>query len=818
MLPVPRALLERLLISRAVVAPVERGALHTELTAWAHAQGWTVTTELPEPGSHRWLWLPTSRRALEQLCAAGPDVLILDGADTLLGPEDWAAALPALSPDQQRTTHRAAGGWPGALPVARALGRAGPDAARHPVTAVLLGDLLPPAPLRSAATRLAVSTLITPAVADALDVPPESLDALSDGGWLWPAPSGWAYPALLRAVLCPLPEPAAARRAAHALHGAAHDDAALDTLAGAEVWDTYVDLLARSARAGHGEAALRARWEPLPARWRDEPAARYLAGLLARAAGDLREADRLYSLALPELSGPVHAQASNARGVVRAMRGDVDGALTDFEAAGAARGLAAGEASQNRATLLIQLGRHAEAQSSLNAAVSAFRSAGDRHREAHSLETLGTLHFGRGLLHEALPAYRKALDLFLPDQASQAALVHLNLAESLAPLGELAQAHAHLQEAAALPGTLDDPRTAGWWRRARASLALHAADPAQALTELGQVDTGDRSLRAETALLTARAWRELGQPDAARAALAGAASLGLRADLEAALLGDSPLDPVIEEARAEEARLELVTGLLGRGRPDDLGEAFDVIRAHGYLALLDTRAASPLAGLAQDAESRALFPLRVQTLGPLRFTHAGRTVQLADFPTRKSAALLVALALAEHPQSREVLAERFWPGAKNPLASLQTAVYHLRGVFGVSLVASERGLLSLQFPVHSDVSALRRALGERDLDSLSALLRPVTAPLSVLPDLPAELGEERQQAERLLHDALRLHAEAQPAGDLRRRDALRALITADPLDLEARDDLIRWHEARGEHNHAEQERRQREEARRSLHG
>lgn len=816
MFVLPLRLTERLTRSRGVILPVDCGALQEEMVAWATGRGWAVTDGAPAAESSCWLWRPRSRQELSLLPAELSDVLILSADDCCLSFPEWGEALPALSAGRQAATFGAFGGWPGALPVARAVETDPADAHRHPATAVLLAPLLPPPPLRAAAGVLAVSALVTPGVAEALGVKPDDLAALIDGGWLWAAPSGWAFPALLRRTLCPAPPPQQARAAALALHDAGHASAALKTLAGAEAWEAYLDLLARVARSGQGEATLRTRWEGLPERWRDTPPGRYLAGLLARTAGDLPAAEELYSRALPELSGVLHAQASNARGVVRAMRGAVEDALSDFSAGAAAGGVSAGEANQNRATLLVQLGRHAEAERSLNAAVSAFRAAGDRQREAHSLETLGSLHFGRGLLQRALPPLRKALSLFLPDDPTQAALAHLNLAECLAPLGELAQAHGHLQQAAELIPDGAASAAVGWLLRARATVALHAGDPAQALAHLGQVYTEDRSLKAETALLAARAWRELGQPEAARAALLAAHSLGLRAALELALLGDSPLDAVIEAARLEEARLELVTGLLGRGRSADLDEALSLIRQHGYLALLDSRAAAPLAGLAQDAETRALFPLRVQLLGPLRFTHAGRTVQLADFPTRKSAALLVALALAEHPQPREGLAERFWPGAKNPLASLQTAVYHLRSVFGVPLVSSERGQLALLFPVHSDLSALRRALGSRDLDGLATLLRPMTAPLSVLPELPAELDEERQQAERVLHDALRLHAEAQPPGDLRRRDALRVLIAADPLDLDARDDLIRWHEQHGEADQADQERRARHEAQRVL--
>jgi DNA-binding SARP family transcriptional activator len=200
----------------------------------------------------------------------------------------------------------------------------------------------------------------------------------------------------------------------------------------------------------------------------------------------------------------------------------------------------------------------------------------------------------------------------------------------------------------------------------------------------------------------------------------------------------------------------------------------------------------------------------------LRATHAGRSLQLVDFPARKSAALLVALALARQPQSREQLAERFWPDAKNPLASLQTAVYHLRAAFGLPVVGSERGLLTLLFPVQTDVAALEAALRGADNKALASLLRRITLPARFLPDLPAELEDERAHAERVLLDALRAHADAQPASDARRRDALRALLATDPLDTDSREQLIRWHERRGEHDLAAQEQRVLKEALQAL--
>lgn len=817
-IPLPAALLARLpAAASGVVAPVGVGLNVQALRDWALDLGWTVSEDPPAPGRTQWIWCPARRSDLTRLAAEHADALVLSDHDLLLGADDWAAALPDQSKAQALATQQATGGWPAALPLARALpGDAQPHL--HPMAATLLGPLLPPAPLLAAARVLAGPALVTPAVAQALGVARADLQALHDAGWLWHEPQGWVFPQTMRRLLCPHPDVDAARLAARALADDGRSAAALQTLADGGAWSDYLLLLASSARAAHGEAALRAALSPLPERWRGEPPALYVAGLLARAVADLPAAAELYDRALKAgLAAPLAAQAHNARGVVHAMVGDVTSALADFEQAATAGGLTAGEACRNRATLLVQLGRHDEAQTSLQGAVAAFREAGDLLREARSLETLGSLQFGRGLLREALAAYHKALELLLPQQPDDGAMILLNLAECHVWLGEPEAAQGRLREAGQLGEIVASAQIGGWLGRVQALVHLQAGEPALALALLDHVQADeDQALKAEAALLRTRALREQGQHDAAVAAWQEARSLGLRADLEAALLQQAALDDVIDTARREQARLELAIALLQRARTDDLAEALQLIRSHGYLALLDSPSAAPLAALADDAATRALFPLRLQTLGPLRVSHAGRSLQLVDFAARKSAALLVALALARQPQAREQLAERFWPEAKNPLASLQTAVYHLRAAFGVPVIGSERGLLTLLFPVETDVAALETALRGSDVKTLATLLRRITLPAHFLPDLPAELEDERAHAERVLLDVLRAHADAQPASDVRRRDALRALLATDPLDTDSREELVRWHERRGETELAAQEQRLLKEALNAL--
>ncbi|MPY66441.1 tetratricopeptide repeat protein [Deinococcus sp. SDU3-2] len=821
-MPLPPCLLQRLSsLPTRIVAPVEVGAGQEELTEWAQGHNLPVWRDPPPPGEARWLWWPRSRRELavwsEQADSLETTPLALSGAELRLTQKEWRDALGG-DPTWADHTFELAQGWPAALEVARGLAGHLPEEEweewfRHPLADVRLPPLLPPTELREAARALALTPLVTPEVAARLGVASSQLEALADGGWVWPAAGGWSLPGVLRRWLCPLPDPALAREVAGLLHRAGRTPQALTLLREAGAWDDLLTLQARELRVGAGPDALRAALRGLPPFWREQPAALYLAGLLARACGDPTRAEELYSRALPDLPPALRPLALNARGVVRAMRGESAGALEDLGGAARAGGLTGGEAAHNRATLLVQLGRHAEAERDLGDAVAAFREAGDLGREARSLEALGTLHFGRGLLTEALGPYGQALALLEDHRPEASALTHVNLAEVHALLDDPGQARSHLTRARALS---TDPDLRGWVARVQALLALQGGHPRTARTLLEQTPTEDPSLRAETALLLARTCRELGDPDAAHAALEEARPLGLRADLEAALQGERDLSAVVEEARREDARLELATALLHRGTPEDLTEALALIRTHGYRPLLRGGTAHRLVAHAGDEVTRALFPLEVRVLGPLRVTQAGRVWESGDFPTRKSAALLVALALSGRSQPREALAERFWPGAKNPVASLQTAIYHLRSTFGVSLISSARGRLTLTFPVRSDLADLYAAVTDRDPDRLGALIRQEAVPPTVLPDLAAELHEERELAERLVLDALQVYAVAQPGDSVERRDALRALIGADPLDVGARGQLIDWHLARGEHESASQERVRLEEVQREL--
>lgn len=808
---------------RVVVAPVGVGCGGDALRAWANEHGYAVTRDVEGLRAGRVLWLPSKRAALRDLPALAslPEVLVVDEALARWDEAGWSAALDAAPPAWRRSSYRQADGWPAALPLAARLAPEAPaELHRHPLTTAFLAPLLPPEPLRAALQRASQAPLLAPVLYGALGLAPQDVDALHDGGWLVNAPGGFQVPRLLRRHLAPLPGTAQAEHLARLLREIGQDAAALSALAEGGAWNAYLALLARSAKASLGEDALRDGLRGVPEAWRDTPAYRYLAGLLARIRGELPQAHALYERALEGAPSDLAPIVHNARGVILALQHRTEDALRSFEAATAGAGVTAGEAWHNRAGLLAQLGRHAEAEASLREAVAAFRAAGDETREARSLELLGMLYTGRGLLREAERTYTEALTLL--ERGAQAdAFAHLNLAEVHSLLGHAEHAERQLSAARA---SLPDARAQSWLVRGAALLDVQRGQPdlaERALHDLLATDPPDRQLRAEAHLLLARIARERGDAERAREHARLAAPLGLRAEVEEALLSGEGLDGVIERARAEEARLELAAALLARASAADLREALDLVRTHGYVGLLEGEGALKLAALAEEhAEVRALFPLQFTLLGPLRVRFVGKTLSLTDFPTRKSAALLLSLAFTRRAQSREELAERFWPDAKNPLGSLQTAVYHLRGTLGAAVVRSERGLLSFVFPARSDTEQLDTLLrGLPDVpgqDTLDALRRAVRGVGAYLPEFPDEFEDERATAEALLRRAHRVLARFSAPGSDVRRDALRALLADDPYDFDTRVQLIEVHTLRGEGEAAEHERRRLADLKREL--
>src|SRR5437870_4148646 len=92
---------------------------------------------------------------------------------------------------------------------------------------------------------------------------------------------------------------------------------------------------------------------------------------------------------------------------------------------------------------------------------------------------------------------------------------------------------------------------------------------------------------------------------------------------------------------------------------------------------------------------------RVELLGSVRAVGAGATV--SRFETRKTAALLVCLALERRPLSRDEMAEKLWPGEdaesirkrlRQGLAALRK-VLEPKGLAPGSVLLADRAELSL---------------------------------------------------------------------------------------------------------------------------
>ena len=398
------------------------------------------------------------------------------------------------------------------------------------------------------------------------------------------------------------------------------------------------------------------------------------------------------------------------------------------------------------------------------------------------------------------------------------ALLRVNLAEVWLMMGKHAAARRELDEAEKEAEARGDARTLGYVQVNRALAALSAHDDDEAERRLQGVlqrEGGDAHLEAEAHLLMARCLRLRGESAEAAAHARSAAGLGLRAALEAALCEKAPLDDIIAQARREEARFELATALLHRGSESDLREALELIQAYEYKVLLEQPAhAVKLAELArEDAALRSLFPLALTLFGPLRVHFLGRSYTLADFPTRKSAALLVKLAVSETPQPRELLADLLWQDAGNPLHSLQTALYHLSRTLGVPVVEGKRGSLSLLYPAQLDLSAFTRqarALLEAPPFARSEAIREALAraPEALLPELPEWFEEERREAETLKLRLLRRLAELEAPEPGRAAETLETLLRLDPYDVEARERLIAHYQALGEDELVRREREQ----------
>ena len=808
----PPALLTRLQRApRLVVAPVGVGFAQQDLATWAEAQGRVVFREpqrLPHGPS---LFIPAKRQDLTRLPAtwALEEALFLEEADLLLPFEVWRKLLGGYQDTFIEASYAASDGWPEALRLARQVENSSLAFHQHPLVMAHLERLLPQGEARALLAKTACTPLLLPELYPQLELTSADVDGLLDQGYLYARGLGITVPKLLRTYLAPVLEPETVRSITQVLQQRRLFPEALDLLANAGLWEDYLETLTAGFDTQAGEKRLRQFLQPLPPTLHTHPAYRYLVGLLERLRGELDRAQEHYAQAHQDARGELRARIDNARGVVFALQGHLDAASDTFKAATvqATSARLCGEAHHNRAGVLIQQRRYQEAEDDLRAAVARFREGGEYVREARSLQLLALAYHQRGLLKEAERGYQDALEL-LETLGQPTAFVRMNLSEALLLRGEMAEALVQLEQAEREAQGSGSQRTRGYVRVNRALWHVAQEQHEAALSLVNDVlqsEGLDTHLAAEASLLLARIHRLNDRKADVAAHLEAARPLGLRATLEEALNRDTGLDEVIAQAREEEARFELATALLHRAGPDDLQEALALIQAHGYgLLLQDARHAPRLAALAQnDPALLELFPLELRVFGTFSAHFLGRTLTLPDFPTRKSAALLLRLALAPHPLSREGLAETFWGDTGNPLHSLQTALYHLNRTLGVQVVTSRRGSISLAYPVMLDVTTFEqnatRALNSSVPDQ-HRLIREILAAAQEQPfaDFPEWFDEERRAAEALRVKLLRRLIELDNAEPYRVVETLETLLRLEPYDFESRRHLIDLYAELGE--------------------
>lgn len=820
-----------------VIAPVGLGFAQEALSAWAIASGRKVRSDPSHLPAEPSLLVCSSRSQLTAIPHDLPleETLVLEEADVCFDAAGWRRVLSGSPLAFAEASFREAEGWPAGLELALKIGDTALALHQHPLASLALERLLPKGEMRLSLERAAKTPLLISELYEPLGLQPEAAEELLDRGYLIPVREGLILPKLLRSYLRPQLEPAVSLAVATILMHRRHLDEALSALAEGELWDSYLEYLAAGfePHASDGEARLRRALGLLPQSLHERAEYLYLVGSLERLRGDPERALSRYRAARRSATAQLRPRIDNARGIAYALQGKLTEARKAFGAAirgstvqkgagnrltGALRGSRLqGEARHNRAGVFIQQGRFAEAEKDLRQAVASFREGGEYVREARGLQQLALSWHRRGLLREARKGYEEALEL-LGTLGQPTALLRTNLAEVLLLMGRANEAKAELEQAA--DDSHGDARILGYVEANLALWTINQGQPEVAtrqLTMLLRQEGLEAHLRAEAELLLARALRLQEQREEAAVHARAAAPLGVAAELEQVLCEGGDLERVIAHARDEEARFELATALLSRGAGGDVQEALELVRAHDYRILLDSPQHAPtLAALAEkDPATLELFPLRMTTFAGFRVRFLGRSLSLAEFPTRKSAALLLRLALATRPLPRETLAEEFWGDARNPAHSLQTALYHLNRTLNAQVVGGRKGVVELLYPVVLDLTDFVRIAGETLENSWAFGSDGVRRSLALaegepLADFPEWFDEERRRAEALLLRLWRRLAELEAAQPQRAAEALEMLLRLDPYDVESRKNLIGIYAELGE---SEQARRQEEHLR-----
>jgi tetratricopeptide (TPR) repeat protein len=754
-----------------VVAPVGVG-YQVDLVAWGEAHGYQVGSSLEglRPPA---LWLPSSRSQLLGRAEGLVEGVWLSEAELTWERGEWEEALEAYPETFRKSTYQEAEGWPLGLALAREIGQE-PLSAHPLVLAKLVG--LVPEEVAEAVLKAAKAPVLVPILWSSLGLSPEEVHKLWDKGLLVPREGGVALPTLLRRAFLPFPDPDLLKDLGKRLWEGGFGGAALLTYLEAGLMEEA--LKAALLMDLQEEASLQGFLARVPPAWHAYPLYGLLAGRLARKKGEIQMAQAFLETA--ERDPGLEPWRQLELGLLHVGRGEVEAAEVSWSKAYrlASQPLLRAKAAHNLAGLLVLRGEHQAAEAYLEEAVGIFRTLAREELQGESLALLALSYQVMGRLREAYSLYREALDL-LARHGRPTGLLWANLAELYLLQGELHRAREALDQAD------EDPKARGvaLLNRAWMHLLLGEMEAAEAL--LHRSEAGDLRLAEEWRLLLARMARFKGQREEALAHLQGLEDL--RADLERALLGALDPEALRERALAKGARLEAVVALLLLGRVE---EALPWLRAEGYgLFGLDPDLGDLLRRLSEGyPELRSFLPLRIQGIGPFRVCFAGKHFLLSDFPTRKTAALLVLLALEPQGWWKGKLGEKLWSEAANPEGSVAQALYLLNQLFQTRLCETHRGVVRLLYPVELDLVHIGTA---RNVGWTSQPILPELADL--LPD------------EVLVFEARRARWLAQLKRDEAERFLLylENLILKDPLDTEAREVLAKLYRQLGYEKYAQ---------------
>ncbi|WP_027893524.1 hypothetical protein [Calidithermus chliarophilus] len=807
---------------RLVVAPAGVGFGQQVLALWARRNNRRIVTSPADLSREPCLFIPRRRRDLESVHPGCPgEALFLHETDLIYTKAEWLGALATAREGYAEESYRLSQGWPEGLLIAAQLAKR-PDVfclLEHPLTRAHLGRFLPQDLPREALTRLASSPVLVPELYGLLELEAELIAELYDRGLLYAADQGYRLPALLRRLLFRPLSPERALEVAQIL-SSRHLEPALEILGEHGLWEAYLERIVETYMPRTGPHALQEHLNRVPPNYRYHEIFRYLVALAQRSSGDIEPAIEQFEKLLEAASPKFQLWVINALGVAYGMRGDFSRSieLLSDGVSKSTRSPLQGHLLHNLGIALLHTHRYSAGAEYLANAISIYRELGNSTEESSSTENLINAKVFAGYPLRALGEFQQLRPIH------QSSIIHANLGRIHLMLGELDKAKEITLNARNKAREIGNSRMEKYADVIRAQVAYLENDLilARQLSASVIETFPEANVRGEAHLVMSQVEFRRGNRKAAKEHLARAANITFGYKTEAVRQGLSPLEPTLEEAREAGAMFDVAQLLMLKGDLESLREALSLCQQNGYGLLLRHPYYShhwlPL--IKADPSCWAAFPVTVQTFGGFKVSFLGKTLTLADFPTKKIAALLLALALHERPQNREVLAEQLWGELNNPLDSLQNAVSKLRGLLFPQLICSSKSQLSLNFPVVLDYREFvkrAKAFVETSEPGLEDFIQRHSEPW--LPDLADLFPVERSEVERYQHELWTLVAEQQEQENSPLAlVAYRHALALDPYSERAWQGLIAAYERLGNPEMAAKARRCMAEALRELRG